>query len=317
MERTLLVLGAGASKDFCQIFPTGLELIKEINYHFLTEKKFPEVSESTGSYLSALMNEIVRVFGKEVELFREIKNRLWGYQLDYESKALRNKTDIPVSIDRFIANKISESNINTKAVEIIKYCIYYLIKGTEDACHEHYDFKKSWICKLAQKLTGYNFETISKNLTVVTFNYDRTFDKYFPYFLDQHKELSSDQISVLQNAVIHAYDFLGSLSDIPFELENDKTNVIKNHYKRLKLIGGRDQIELNLHNLDEFKKIHFIGFGYDDQNMKLINLGRFSSASFSGTAFHYTPTQIETLKVKYSIEARPISCCNYIDNLEI
>jgi len=43
LDKTLIILGAGASKDICRIFPTGLELIKDINYHFLIEKKFPEV----------------------------------------------------------------------------------------------------------------------------------------------------------------------------------------------------------------------------------------------------------------------------------
>ena len=76
MNKTLIILGAGASKDFCRIFPTGLELIKDINYHFLTEKKFPEVPEANGIYLSALMNDIARTFGNDTDLFRSIKNQL-------------------------------------------------------------------------------------------------------------------------------------------------------------------------------------------------------------------------------------------------
>src|SRR5690242_9500462 len=128
-----MILGAGASKDFCRIFPTGLELIKDINYHFLTEHKFPEVLENDGIYISALMNDIVRTFGNDVELFRQIKNQHWKIQLHYEWESLRNKQDNPVSIDNFIATKIRNGELHSKAADIIKYSIYYLIKGTEEA----------------------------------------------------------------------------------------------------------------------------------------------------------------------------------------
>ena len=174
-----------------RIFPTGLELIKDINYHFLTEHKYPEAHESDGIYLSALMNDIVRTFGNKVDLFKKIKNRLWDIQLKYEWESLRNKQDNPVSIDHFIADKIRNGELEPIASEIIKYAIYYLIKGTEQAFSEgDYSPADSWIGELAKKLSTYDFETIKNNLTVVTFNYDRTFEKYFTESLSQHMSLS-------------------------------------------------------------------------------------------------------------------------------
>ena len=106
MDKTLITLSAGVSKDFCRIFPTGLELIKDIDYHFLTEKKFPEVPAANGIYISALMSEVVRAFGNDVEWFKNIKNQLWDIQLHYEWEDLRNQSDKPVSINDFIAAKI-------------------------------------------------------------------------------------------------------------------------------------------------------------------------------------------------------------------
>ena len=315
VDKTLIILGAGASKDFCRIFPTGLELIKDINYHFLTEKKFPEVPAGNGIYLSALMNDIVRIFGNDIELFRDIKNQLWEIQLNYEWGSLRNKQDNPVSIDNFIATKIKDGKLDSKAENIIKYSIYYLIKGTEEAFAEgNYDRKKNWICELARKFSVYDYNTIKDNLTVITFNYDRTFERYFTDCLGEFISLSSDQIAHLQNNVQHVYDSLGSLNEIPFELKNERFEIIKENYHRIKLIDDRNKIDLSIPDVDKYKKIHFIGFGYDETNINLINLRQFSSASFHGTAYYYSTTQIQDLKTKYNIEANNISCKKYVDS---
>ncbi|MEO8149815.1 MAG: SIR2 family protein [Bacteroidia bacterium] len=318
MDKTLIILGAGASRDFCRIFPTGIELIKDINYHFLTEKKFPEVREVDGVYLSALMNDIVRTFGNDIALFNSVKNQLWNIELDYEWKSLRNDVSNPVSIDNFIATQIKNGQLNPKAAGIIKYSIYYLIKGTEQAFAEgNYDTKKNWIGELARKLSNYSFSIINENLTVVTFNYDRTFEKFFAESLNEFQTLNSDQVVHLQKNVQHVYDSLGSLNEIPFELENNKQNIIEQNYDRIKLIDDRNKMNLTLANAEKYKKVHFIGFGYDETNMTLIDLKRFVSATFHGTAYYYTNTQINDLKTKYNIAATDCSCKDYIKNLTI
>lgn len=318
MDKTLIILGAGASKDFCRIFPTGLELIKDINYHFLTEKKFPEVTESDGIYLSALMNNIARTFGNDTELFRNIKNQLWDIQLHYEWTSLRNNTDNPVSIDNFIATKIKDGKLDPKAENIIKYSIYYLLKGTEQAFAEGaYDKKKNWIAELAKKLSTRDFNSINENLTVITFNYDRTFDKYFAESLNEFISLNSDQISQLQKNVRHVYDCLGNLNEVAFELPNNQVNILKEKYGQIKLIDDRNKINLPFPDAEKYKKVHFIGFGYDETNIDLLNLKQFSAASLHGTAYYYTPTQISDLKTKYNIDAKDISCTDYVKGLTI
>lgn len=319
MDKTLIILGAGASKDFCRIFPTGLELIKEINYHFLSEKKFPAVPESEGVYLSALMNDVSRIFGNDIELFKNIKNQLWDIQLDYEWRSLRNIADNPVSIDNFIASKIKDNKLDPKSADIIKYSIYYLIKGTEQALAEgKYDLKENWIHTLVQKVSAYNdFNIINENLTVVTFNYDRTFEKYFTENLNTFIPLNSDQTNQLQDGVKHVYDYLGNLTDIPFELPNNKVAIMKKEFARIKLIDDRNKIELSFVNADKYKKVHFIGFGYDETNLGLINLKQFTNASFNGTAYYYTDTQINELKDKHNIDALNLSCLDYVNKMTI
>jgi hypothetical protein len=316
MKKTLLVLGAGASKDFCRIFPTGLELIKEINYHFLTEKKYPEVHQADGIYLSALMNDIVRTFNDDTDLFKIIKNQLWDIQLHYEWKSLRNNSDNPVSIDNFIKTNIENGKLNPKAENIIQYSIYYLLKGTEQAYTEgDYDKKDNWIAELVKTLSAQDFNSIYENMTVITFNYDRIFEKYFVDYLNEFIFLGSEESLSLQKNIIHVYGSLGSLNEVAFDLPNSQVDILKQKYRQIELVDRRKQLTLPIADAEKYREIHFIGFGYDDTNLGLLNLKQFPSASLHGTAYYYTNSQIRFLKTKYNINAEPITCKDYIKKL--
>src|SRR5450631_186585 len=105
MKKTLLVLGAGATKDIFWFFPTGFELIKEINYHLITELRYPH-DPSKGPCLSPMMNELIRTladtkgqFIQKVipleylnknetrdffELTQTLKTQLWDKVLGFE-----------------------------------------------------------------------------------------------------------------------------------------------------------------------------------------------------------------------------------------
>lgn len=204
--------------------------------------------------------------------------------------------------------------MNDKAKRIIKYAIYYLIKGTEQAFEEgRYDKKKNWIYDLARRISSYGFNSINENLTVITFNYDRTFDKYFVESLKENLPLNSNQISQLRENVIHVYNSLGNLKEVAFELENTKVDVLKKHYDRINLVDDRGQICFKFPDADEYKNVHFLGFGYDKTNIKLLNLEQFSSAYFHGTTYGYEGKQISALKKDYKIDAKPISCWEYVE----
>ena len=310
MDKTLIILGAGASKDFCSIFPTGLELIKDINYHFFNEKN------EKGDYLSSLMNQIAAEFKHDEKLFRQIKKQLWRSQLDYEWCSMRNRT-VNISIDNFINAQITKGTLDAKAGDIVKYSIYYLIKGVEQAYAERGDDdKKNWMKILSEKLAKFDFDDISENLKVLTLNYDRTFELYFTKYLG----LSSEQaVFFRKNNVKHLYGCLGHLDEIPFCLENDKVKTFKDKYKRIKLIDDRNEMELPITDTETYRKVHFLGFGYDETNLKLINLNQFPSASLAGTAYNFSLPHIKQLKEKYNIniEDEKTTCIDYVSNLNI
>ena len=133
MKKTLLVLGAGATKDIFWFFPTGFELIKEINYHLITELQYP-TNPSEGPCLSPLMNELIRALAEpngkfinkaipleyleknEIQQFFKsiqiLKTQLWNEVLafEYKSPAIKN---IALSLS-LLAVSISQLRSNMK-----------------------------------------------------------------------------------------------------------------------------------------------------------------------------------------------------------
>ena len=318
MDKTLIIVGAGASKDFCYIFPTGLELIKEINYHFLTEKKFPIVDISEGVYLSALMNDVVRVFGNKENLFKKIKNQLWALQLDYEYKTLRNNLTWSVSIDHFIAEALETGKLESEAVDIIKYAIYYLIKGTEQAYSERQvKNNNNWIAELAKKIQIYSIDDILVNFKIITFNYDRLIEKYLVEYLYAFLNLTQNQISKLRESIFHVYSSLGDISEVHFGLSNERFEIINNYFRKINLIDERDDREIPLENPDQYKAVHFVGFGFDEDNLNKLNLKRFKTATLSGTVYNLLDNQLKELNEKFIIRAVKCTCLDYMQKINL
>lgn len=169
MKRTLLVIGAGASKSIYRHFPTGAELIQEINKNFscdidLEHFKSPE---TIGLFVSTMMNTIIQAFGNfenirnksllsregvvgthEFKLLLEMKNLLWKTLVHYESKYYSGDEIETLSIDNFVTREIDKLKKEYLDYDIFKEdglvdnlckaAIYYLIKGAENAFIEHH-----------------------------------------------------------------------------------------------------------------------------------------------------------------------------------
>ncbi|HLG03558.1 MAG TPA: hypothetical protein VI731_08190 [Bacteroidia bacterium] len=319
MKNTLLILGAGSTKDFCDIFPVGSELIRDINYHFLTELKFQRVKPENGIYLSPMMNETWRIFSSETNFLNEIKNRIWNIQLEYEFKYIRRNEVIPTSIDRFIQNELERATLDNKAIPIIKYSICYLIKGSEQALSEgSHKLEDNWIKTLVAKLSKYSFVDVSRNLKIINFNYDRVFLKYFSdYAQFAWPEIKNDEIQSFLSKIISPYGTLGSLGELPFCLPNDQTSLMKSTYDRIKLADERNNTIINIDNCEKINELHFIGFGYDPTNLEKINISQFCNARFSGTGYGMNKKIRRSIQKEHGIKIRNLSCNKYINAADL
>lgn len=319
MKKTLVVIGAGASKDFCPIFPTGIELIQQINYHLLTEKKDNEDGRKNGPYLSPVMNQIREVFFKEIpevvmdNFCNRLKNLLWNRQMHYEEKYIRKVEDDILSIDRFVAQEISGSAFNhdekSKASDIIKYCICYLVKGSEGAVVAgNHDLENNWIRTLVNKLPP-DFEEVSEKLQVINFNYDRIFEKYFSEYA-QSRWSATEKIKKFVSTFSSVYGNLGSLVSLPFECKNEDPKLLARTYTKIHLADERNTRKIEISENTE--RIHFVGFGYDPLNLQKIGLNRFKKAKISGTAYRMPVIVTSKLDLNSNIHLYDYSCFDYV-----
>ena len=263
MIKSLFILGAGASKDFSDIFPTGLELIKEINYHFFTEENLSR-KNGEGDYLSALMNTIVDIFPDESEngkkQFSKIKNALWKMQVHYETEYLDKKNIPRLTIDSFVLEQVKDGNFIDIDGDIVKCCIYYLIKGFEHAKIRQKSFERNSNYDLASKVSEFEANEIIDSLSFVTFNYDRILEHYFCNYLMNEKIFNeNDKDQFLKNNVHHVYGSLGSLAEVPFDLANNCWEKIKKFYGNIKLIEKDSKHVVPVKDPERVNKVHFLG----------------------------------------------------------
>ncbi|MCX5806847.1 MAG: hypothetical protein NT010_12430 [Proteobacteria bacterium] len=286
MKKTLIVLGAGASKDIHEPFPTGYELIKEINYHLTTDWICPPETDK-GPYLSALMNEINKVFTYNImSSVHVLRSKLWEVVLHYEHEYLRSLNISGPTIDHFIYEKIQNGKLDNNARNVARFAIAYLIKGLELALFEKNMpiQKENWIEELFKKLSKYPFDEVLEKLNVVTFNYDRVFEYFASEYIKKYYPGESDSRGqqFIRSKVCHVYGSLGTFTETPFELKNNETDKMKTAYTNCNLMDYSGK-PIQWPAGTDFENIYFLGFGYDKENLKRINLDGFITAIKKGT----------------------------------
>jgi len=313
MKKILLILVAGASKDIYQYFPTGLELIKDINSHLTIEKKYSNET-GDGSHLSPLTNEILRGLNEcKIEDIHLLKQHLWDHVRHYEHKYLRFDYEKSISIDYFIHEQIKNKVLNKKSKAIAQYAISYLLIGSEEAVKDILDkdpslINKNWVSSLHNKLNSYSMCEINNNLSVVSFNYERTFAHLF----SKYKVASVDDTRTFYKNIRYIYGSLGELNKIPFGIKNDSTTVMTGVYKNFQLID-MDRGPTDWKSTDNFETIIFLGFGYDETNLNNLNITKFPKALKIGTGKNLDDKFKLNLKNKFGIEIFPGTCTELIE----
>ena len=290
MIKTLIIIGAGSSKNIHKSFPTGIELAHFVDVHLITTKKKKATDEPTCPYISPMINEAFRVFKHNVqyldELIDKLKIELWDYARKYDYHLYRTGAE-PISIDELISSKFSAI---PDVYNLAKQCLAYQLKGQEDAyfdtIKETSNSNDLWIEDIYTVLhsQGASFKDLKNNLNIVSFNYERLFEY-----------ISCKSINKLYNETVKELPFInyiygnfGSLIEVPFEARNDSPIFREYCYEKLKLIGERHLL-YNKPNLDDYEKVLFVGFGYDKDNL------------------------IDTLSIKNSKTAKLIGMCRKLN----
>ena len=278
-QETVLILGAGASLAYG--FPDGETLKNEI-YDTLKNRR------------NKVLNELATH-----DLMNRIVNKL-KYAPEY-------------SMDEFLEHEEDEEIVEfgKKAIAAIllpyekeETIFYNFIKNKEGENKFH------WYRHLWQKMNTL-FEYLEKNLSVITFNYDRSLE-YFLFTAYKNKfpgRKEEDYKNKLKSIpIIHVYGKLGYLpweftegeKTVTYDYDWDKAcddnaalyeqrSMILTASKQIKIVHENEVINEALQirtRLNHAERIYFLGFGFNPINLKrLIENVKVSNCDIRGTMY--------------------------------
>lgn len=271
---TVFILGAGSSIPYK--YPSGEQLVREINKGLV---------EGNDLFQSCLALEFSK---REIERF---------------NNALRFSGDF--SIDAFLER-------NEEYLELGKVVIALSLFEREDISELFSEGNDKWYGDLVNELKSPSKNDFKNEVSFLTFNYDRSFDKYLFASIKNSYEISSVECnSLLKNIpIIHLHGQVGKLpwQDTRKGRHYDKNfnalslikdrSVFKNKYSAYDRdsavlyirheISGQIKIihENKLDNdlafkdahklLKDAERIYFLGFGYNDENLRRLKIADLS-----------------------------------------
>lgn len=275
-KKTVLILGAGASVPYG--FPTGTKLRQNILDLFKEEikndwdfRKHP------------------RILGKYE------KNEIWNYIRSIQGidglsrfiSALQKSKKY--SVDAFLERR-------TEFLEIGKALISMVLISKE--AEQYIDNAESdWYQYLLNEMEAPVHEFLQNNITILTFNYDRSLEFYFFNSLKNSYGLSDDEtVTLLQSIpIIHLH---GTLGNLPFI-----TNASSRLYNQVRSIEAIKICSVNIKIIYE-NEIELERFKFAREHMEDADI-----VCFLG--FGYNPTNLERLGVKEVLRGKAVYGSTY------
>ncbi len=286
-QKTVFILGAGASVPFG--YPTSIELRERICH-----------------------DKIDKIVLKD--------NRLIPYY-EIENFKIKFSNSLNLSIDLFLSrNKQFES--------IGKYAIINQILNAELESKEPSDIygKQNWISYLYDRITkkfkdSSYYKIADNKLKIITFNYDRLVENSLYKALCN--TFTSINVSEFKNEmlrlnIMHVYGKIVPLDWEKVDGIRYKTGlgIVKkiDYLNNISVLYDQRDIEnreLIDQSLQSAQRIFFLGFGYADENLDVLNLTENlnNNQQIFGTAYGLTKNEIEKTKwkLKSYVDKKPIN----------
>ena len=286
---TLFILGAGASKPYG--YPTGSELRRDIISNFY--RALFEIIKSDPSLEPDEKSDLLR--------------KAQDFVINFSKSSIE-------SIDKFLA-------LNPRFSFIGKIAITLSVLSCEQRSNFREEMipsnnSEDWYTLLFNRMISpfsspTDIRKFPENkIAFITFNYDRSFDYFlFDSFFNAFSEhgdifLDLNWKKYLPFPIIHVY---GQVDKIEWlggsEYKNPNTLKFKN---LLKLSNGirvvNERISEDLENIKklilEYKRIFFLGFGYANENLNVLDLPKAINDDWDiyGTAKGMTKKEIDHIK---------------------
>lgn len=283
-EPTLLILGAGASMPYG--YPSGQELVKIICKKLSQD---PLVKDDNWvTFYNSMGFDILKLFK-----FRD---------------ALHNSGQL--SIDAFLELRKEYLFEGKMAIALALVPIEKpdILVNLNNPFPDKPDLR--WYWRLLSSLRTNNPEDFTQNqLSVITFNYDRSFEEFLFITLQNSYDLQDDKCAQIINSIpiVHIYGTLGRLQwqskedwrkygdPLTTKDAGDKLSTIKVIHE-----GAEENFIMAHQLLDKAKKIIFLGFGYNSENLKRLRIDTFTSTRIAiGTTFDLRINEVNMIKKAY------------------
>ncbi len=292
---TVLILGAGASEPYG--FPTGHELLYKIRTAL--------DPEGTSYLRTMLIEQDIRVS-----------------QINDFHKELMHSD--PSSVDEFLEYRPEFLPVGKLAI-----ALSLIPFENEDSLFKRDLNELSWYQYLFNKLyVPSTNKFINNNLSIITFNYDRSIEHYFFTVLKARSNKSEEECARILEAIpiIHVHGKLGALpwqeeSGRPYDSEN--LGNIKEVSKQINVIRKDLDKSSEFEEAYEFylslaEKIIFLGFGYHEANLRRLRIGDLKGKTIIGTCYGLGNSDIGPIIAKwnFSLSNHNLNIINFLRNKE-
>jgi len=296
-KKTVLVLGAGASMPFG--FPSGQGLVDKISHTIVKWFDYRESKNIRGignkEKFGYFIKKLQKADPPSIDIFLEAHPDLQPVGKAAIAMALlplEHTGNLKEKFGRRRVMKKSSRKEEREKAEILSDIF------SADNWYQYLFYSKLWD----------SFETFDKNeLSVITFNYDRSFEQSMFTSLtamapeNTHKEKIIEKVKAIK--IIHPHGKLGPLEwephghqeEIPYDSDLDEL-LIGRASRNIKIISdatAREDFREAHEELESSKRIYFLGFGFDETNVRrLLPEHIRGKLSLRGTSYGLSPHQI-------------------------
>ena len=266
-EETVLILGAGASKPFG--YPTGFQLLKKICENLSEDRIRSGKSKEIGEILESGYDE------EDVLEFSRV--------LSHSGKT---------SVDAFLEHR-------PEFVSIGKYAIAQALIPLETNEGLNFLGEENWYRYLFGKLNAPLEDFLNNEISIITFNYDRSLEHYLFTVLKNSYNLNEEKCAGIVNKIpiVHLY---GQLDYLPWQNRGEgrsyspeyNEHILADSGSKIKImteeIVEEDQnFKDAWERITKAKWIYFIGFGYNEDNLSRLKIQKLCN-EFKGKAIRGT-----------------------------
>ena len=268
---TVLVLGAGASADYG--FPLGYTLVVQI---------------------CAGLSSVDSNLYKQLLSCGFTTDEIEGFRRAFELSA-------QLSIDTFLERR-------PEFLEIGKATIACCLIPHEDETRFYRRDRRGgsyrWYEYLFSRMTATKEDFSGNQLSILTFNYDRSFEHFLYLALKNSYGLADDEAAKLLQSIpiVHLY---GKLGELPYLSSGSgrhyrqqiSREIIQLCIKAIKIVHegaeNAEEFKTACELLGKVKTICFLGFGYHPDNVRRLRLNELNqSPQIIGTAYELTQAEI-------------------------